>query len=89
MASNTEKEMRWINAWSDLHEILRDRRDVKCQLPDFTIVDVKACLAWLQDSAYAGYVLTVSEGWIEGKRGIFVSRRMPGADEDRVPSEPR
>lgn len=82
MASNAEIEMRWADAWNDVYDIVRDRRDVKCQLPDWSIVDVKTCLAWLQDSAYEGYLLTVSEGWIEGKRRVIVSRRKPCPGEE-------
>jgi hypothetical protein len=81
MATNAEIEMRWIDAWSDVYDIVGKRWDVKCQLPDFSIVDVQSCLAWLQDSAYEGYLLTVTEGWIEGRRGVIVSRRMPGPGE--------
>jgi hypothetical protein len=74
MAKNTEKEMRWIEAWSDLIEMVGTRWNLECLLPDGRIVNVEDCQGWLQDSAYEGYQLQVAEGWVKGKRGIVVSR---------------
>jgi hypothetical protein len=73
MASNAEIEMRWVNAWDDLYELIQDRADTKCQLPDLSIVSVDACRVWLQEMVYAGYLVRVEKGWIQGSPGIFAS----------------
>jgi hypothetical protein len=67
-------EEEWIEAWNDLFDLVGKRWQVSCLLPDYSIVDIEACKGWLQDSAYCGYFLKVEEGWVEGRRGIVVSR---------------
>jgi hypothetical protein len=74
MATNIEKEMRWVDAWSDLLEMVGTRWNVECLLPDGRIVNVEDCQSWLQDSAYEGYQLQVAAGWVKGQWGIVVSR---------------
>ena len=64
MPTNSDIEGLWSNAWSDLYEIIKDRWDARCLLPDGEIVDVEACKDWLQESAYSGYVPAVSPGWV-------------------------
>lgn len=81
MASNAEIEMRWVSAWSDLCEIVGDRPDVRCQLPDGSVVGVEDCKGWLQDSAYAGFRVGVAAGRVEGRPGIIASRSMPEVDQ--------
>lgn len=76
--NNTELEERWIDAWSDLYEILGERWKVDCLLPDGLIVDIETCQEWLQDSAYEGYQLKVEESWVKGRRGVIVSRFREG-----------
>jgi hypothetical protein len=74
MPSNTEIEMRWVDAWNDLLDLVRNRYDAKCQLPDFTVVDVEECKGWLQNSVYEGYRVRVEAGWVLGKPGVIASR---------------
>ncbi len=74
MASNTELEMRWIEAWNNLYELIEQRWDVKCLLPDGRVVDTEECLGWLQHSAYQGWYVKVEAGWVLGKQGIVASR---------------
>jgi hypothetical protein len=74
MASNRDIEMRWIEAWSDLYELLKQRSDVKCLLPDGRVVDIEECKGWLQDSAYQGWYVKVEAGWVLDKQGIVASR---------------
>jgi len=74
MATNTEIEMRWVDAWNDLLAIVGARRDVPCQLPDFQVVDVLACQAWLQDAVYAGDHVHVAAGWVGHRPGVVVTR---------------
>lgn len=74
MASNTELEMRWIEAWNSLYELIEQRWDVKCLLPDGRVVDTEECLGWLQLSAYQGWHVKVEAGWVLGKQGIVASR---------------
>ena len=78
---SAEIEMRWIDAWNDLYEILKEDHDdvqygVCCLLPDGVVVDVEECLGWLQDSAYDRYYLKVDRGWVSGRIGIAVFRSL-------------
>lgn len=77
MASNTELEMRWIEAWSDLYELSEPQKNVKCLLPDGQVVDMEECKGWLQDSAYQGWHVKVEAGWVVGKLHIVASRWLP------------
>lgn len=79
MPTNDEIEMRWVDAWSDLYEIVRDNRDVQCLLPDGEVVDIEACKGWLQDSAYQGFIPSVEQGRVSGKRGV-IAARVPDPD---------
>jgi hypothetical protein len=74
MASNSDIEMRWVEAWSDLYELLKQRSDVKYLLPDGRVVDIEECKGWLQDSAYQGWHVKVEAGWVLDKQGIVASR---------------
>jgi hypothetical protein len=74
MASNSDIEMCWVEAWSDLYELLKQRSDVKCLLPDARVVDIEECKGWLQDSAYQGWHVKVEAGWVLDKQGIVASR---------------
>jgi hypothetical protein len=74
-----EIEMRWINAWNDLYDLILRyhggvQYGVKCSLPDGLVVNVEECEGWLQDSAYDRYYIKVEHGWVLGKPGIVVSR---------------
>ena len=79
MASNTELEMRWIDAWNDLYDRLEGRSNAPCLLPDGQIVDVEACKGWLQESAYQDYYIKVEAGYVAGKKGIHASRWRVGS----------
>jgi hypothetical protein len=81
MSTNTEREMRWIDAWNDMYDIIGMRWQVDCLLPDGSVVDIDTCQGWLQDSAYDDYQLKVEAGWVNGKRGILVSRSMEKSSE--------
>lgn len=74
MTSNEEVEQRWIEAWNDLYELVGDRYDVKCLLPDSGVVDIEECKGWLQNSAYQGWWIKVEPGRVMGKWGIIASR---------------
>ncbi len=78
MTTNTEIEERWVEAWNDLFDIVGERWQVNCLLPDGSNVDIETCKSWLQESAYQGYCLRVKEGWVKGKQGIVVSRFKEG-----------
>ena len=54
MTTNADIEMRWVEAWNEAYEIAGQQRDIPCQLPDWTVVTLDDCLAWLQNSVYAG-----------------------------------
>jgi hypothetical protein len=74
MTSNEEIEQRWIEAWNDLYELVGDRYDVKCLLPDGRVVDLEECKGWLQNSAYQGWWIKVKPGWVMGRWGIIASQ---------------
>lgn len=80
MATNAEIEMRWVDAWNALYEIVEQRRDVLCQLPDGVAVDVEACKGWLQESVYEGYLVQVEVGWVGHRKGVIVSRSRSSVD---------
>ena len=77
MTTHTELEMRWINAWNDLYDILAQRSPEMCQLPDGSVVDIEACKGWLQDSVYEGFLVKVESGWVQGKPGVIVHKYPP------------
>jgi len=76
MAASADIEMRWVDAWNELLELVGTRRGVPCQLPDLSIVDVEECKGWLQRSVYEGYVVRVEIGWIGHRSGVIASRRL-------------
>lgn len=72
--SNTELEMRWIDAWSKLDALSAGRWDVPCALPDGTVTGLEGCKEWLQRSAYENWMVEVEFGWVLGERGVVASR---------------
>lgn len=78
MASKADLEMRWVNAWNNLYEIVGNRHNVPCQLSDWKVVDVEECKGWLQESVYEGYLVQVKAGWVGHHKGIIASRWWPG-----------
>ena len=72
--SNADLEMRWVNAWNEMYEIVGNRKDAKCRLPDGTVVNVEECESWLQQSAYAGFRLRLESGNVLGGLGVVVSQ---------------
>ena len=74
MAAADDVEMQWVNAWNEVYEIVADRWDVQCLLPDGNIVDPEVCRHWLQEMVYDGYCIQVEPGWVLGKQGIIASR---------------
>ena len=77
MTSNTELEMRWIEAWREAYEIAGGRRDLPCLLPDGMVADFDAGLGWLQDAAYSGDLVRVEAGWVGHRRGLVLHRWRP------------
>lgn len=69
--------LHWIDVWQDLSRILGNRKNVACQLPDSTIVDIHRCRRWIQESVYRGYVVNVRKGQIDNQNGIVVSLCKP------------
>jgi hypothetical protein len=74
MTSNSEVEMRWINAWSDLYELVGERSSVACLLADGQVVDIETCKGWLQKSVYQGWEVKVEAGSVSGTVGVIASR---------------
>ena len=74
MGRGVDVEMRWVAAWNDLYDIIRNRRNMPCQLPDLSIVSDEECRGWLQDSVYAGYLVHVEAGWVGHRRGAIAHR---------------
>lgn len=73
MASNADIEMRWVQAWSDLYEIIGPSHEVRCLLPDGQLVDVESCKGWLQDRVYQGWLVRLEEGERGGERIVVAS----------------
>ncbi|HBI45406.1 MAG TPA: hypothetical protein DDY78_21520 [Planctomycetales bacterium] len=73
--------MRWVDAWNDVYDIIRGRREVPCMLPDWSIISVDECLGWLQQSVYEGYLVRVEEGWVGHRRGVIAHRCQPDAEQ--------
>lgn len=80
MPSKADIEMRWVNAWNELHEIVGTGPDVPYQLPDYSVVGLEECKGWLQDSVYQGFEVQLKLGWIGHKKGVVVSRSRPERD---------
>lgn len=72
--SNADIEMRWVDAWNALYDLVGKRRDAPCLLPDGVVVDVERGKAWLQDSVYEGYQVTVQPGHVLGRPGVILLR---------------
>lgn len=64
--------MRWIEAWSDLYEILGTQSELPCLLPSGEVVDVEACKGWLQERVYKGALISVVPGRVHGANGVLV-----------------
>jgi hypothetical protein len=77
MTSNADLEQRWIDAWNDLYDIVGSRTDVRCMLPDGTVVDVEGCKNWLQEQAYDGWEIAVQELKFDGRLEVAASRSRP------------
>jgi hypothetical protein len=60
--SKSDQERWWADAWNDLFDIVDERTDARCKLPDETVVDVEVCKGWLQDQAYDGWKVGVRAG---------------------------
>jgi hypothetical protein len=76
---SAEIEMRWIDVWNDLYDLISKyhggvKHGVNCLLPDGRVVNIEECELWLQDSAYDRYYIKVEHGWVLGKPGIIASR---------------
>jgi len=70
-----------VDAWNDVYDIIRGRREVPCMLPDWSIISVDECLGWLQQSVYEGYLVRVEEGWVGHRRGVIAHRCQPDAEQ--------
>jgi len=77
--------MEWANAWNDLFDLTKGRWNVRCMLPDYSVISVDDCQGWLQDSAYSGFRVAVRAGFVLGRPGILATRWPAG---EMAPSEP-
>lgn len=66
--------MQWVDAWNDLYDLVRASPNVRCQLPDGTVISFEDCKEWLQTSVYEGYFVRVESGYVLGKSGVVISR---------------
>lgn len=74
MTSNADIEMRWVNAWNELYDVIGRREDMPCLLPDGLEISFDQCKGWLQVSVYEGYRVEVGQGWLRGRPAVVVSR---------------
>ena len=80
VALNADIEMRWVDTWNEVYDIVGDRRDVPCMLPDGSIVGLDECLGWLQHSVYSGYAVRVEAGWVGHRQGVIANRDAQDAE---------
>lgn len=66
--------LHWMDAWDELYRIIGNRKNVRCRLPDSSVVDVNRCKRWIQESVYRGYSVQLKEELIDRRPGILVSR---------------
>ena len=79
-SSSADRERQWIDAWNDLFDIVGSRTDVRCKLPDGTVVDLENCKGWLQEQAYAGWHVGVQESKFGDRLEVVASRWRPAED---------
>jgi hypothetical protein len=60
--ATADLEARWVDARNDLYANVSDRPDGACQLPDWSLLDIEACKACLQESVVDGYHVSVEAG---------------------------
>jgi hypothetical protein len=78
MNDNGTREMRWVDAWEVLLAISEGRSDYPCVLPDGRVVDAEECKAWLQTTAYEGFVPHIERGWDRGRPAAVAKRTETG-----------
>jgi hypothetical protein len=83
---NADIEALWVDAWDTLLAMSKGRHGFRCMLPDGSVVDVDACLGWLQESVYSGYRVSVQNTWLFGTPGALVSRSLAEAPNPTPPS---
>lgn len=71
---NADIEMRWVGAWYDLCDLVGNNSSLRCLLPDGVVVDFDGGKAWLQNSVYQGYQITVEGGEVLGRPGVILLR---------------
>ena len=74
MVSNSEIEMRWVEAWNDLYALAAAPSAFQCQLPNGEVVDLDTCKGWLQDAIYKGFLLEIHLGRVMGRPGAIVCK---------------
>jgi hypothetical protein len=85
MANKADLERRWADAWNDLFDIVGKRKDIRCRLPDGTIVDVEGCQGWLQEQAYDDWHVAVQRSKFGDRLEVVASRWR--ADEVHGPQQ--
>ena len=74
MATNSDTEMQWVDAWNDLDSITGGSPVFRCMLDDFTEMNAETLKGWLQDSVYSGWHVKVEARLVYGKPFAFASR---------------
>jgi hypothetical protein len=73
--TNTEIEMRWVDARNDLYDVFDGARaGGDCLIPVGAVVSFDEGKGYLQTSAYEGSRLRVEKGWHRGQRVAVLSR---------------
>jgi hypothetical protein len=62
--------------WGKLYKLVGNSEEIRCQLPDGTIVDLNACHKWLNASIASGWMV----GVCYSNRVMLTSRRKPGVE---------
>jgi hypothetical protein len=70
--SHAEREMLWIHAWGDLHELV-DKERLTLVDEEGQEMDVDDCKTRIQDQAYAGEAAVFERVWFKGRPALRVS----------------
>ena len=70
--SHAEREMLWIDAWGDLHELV-DKERLTLVDEAGQEMDVDECKTRIQDRAYDGEATVFERVWFRGRPALRVS----------------
>ncbi len=67
-----KQEQKWIDAWSELYDLIQDNNEIKLLLPDWSVVSLDDMQGWLQESAYQNKTFRFEWTWYKGQKALQV-----------------